>query len=190
MKLNLEKLEKQKKLALTLFGTMLTVIFLWYFGVHGLHEKQTRDSKKLDQLKREIVEQHCAILTEKNNREDAKAYVIFIDALEKEMPHGNSETWLVQELSGLAAQNKLLIANTIVQPINELSEFKFKDQPYKLEGLHLEFKGELNQIGRFLENLENSMPLMEVDDLSITAGSDLAPHIHNVSMRISMVTKS
>lgn len=181
--------EKQKKLILTLVGVVALISFFWYFGVHGLHKKQIRDSENLNQLKKEILEQHRAILLERNNHEDAKAHLTFIDTLEKQMPLGNTETWLVKELSGLAAQHKLQIANTIIQPVNELSEFKFKGQPYKLEALRFEFKGELNQIGKFLETVENDESLMEVDELSITAGSDLAPHIHNVSIRISMVTK-
>lgn len=187
MKLNPEK---QKKLLMVAMYMILGIFCFWYFGVQGLHSKQMRDSAELASLNDQIAKQTQLIRKEKMDRETAKSYQVYIDSLATQMPKGNTETWLVKELSELAAHYKIQLANTLMQPIDELSDFKFKGLPYKLEGFRFEFKGELNQIGKFLEDLENNIPLMEVDDISITAGSDLAPHIHSVSMRVAMVTKS
>ena len=182
--------EKQKKFVLTFLVMALAVAAIYFLVIQGLTIKQKADTAELKHLRQEIVNKKKEIQTEKNDRESAKQYQAFIAASESEMPKGNIETWLVKELSEIAIRQKLELSNTIIQPIRELSDFKFKDQPYRLEGVHFEFQGDFNQIGKFLEDIENNRPLMEVDDLTITAGSARAPYIHTVSMRVSMVTKS
>ncbi len=182
--------EKQKHLALTLLVVVTVMIGLWYFAINGQKVAEKRNKKTLVQLKEKVEKYEKDIRKEKNDRDQAKSYQAMIDQYEGQMPpKGNPETWLVKTLSDLATQQKIQILNTTIQPISELSDFKFKKQPYKLVGFRFEFNGEFNQIGKFLENLENNIPLMEVDDLSITSGSPSARHIHTVAIRVSMVTK-
>lgn len=182
--------EKQKNLILAILVVVGTAFGLWYFLVNGLTEKEKKDTKENIKLEADIKKTEETIAKEKSDREEAKVYQAYIEASEKQMPKGNPETWLVTILSEFAAQQKLQLAGTTIQPVTEISDFKFKEQPYKLVGFRFEFKGDLNQIGRFLQEIENKLPLMEVDDFSINAGSDVAPYVHTVSMRISMVTRS
>lgn len=181
--------EKQKSWILTIVVMTLLIVVTWYFAVQGLQKKQTRDTKESIRLEGEAKNRQIQILTETNNREQAKSFQNYIMLQEEQMPKANPDTWLVRELSELAGKHKFQINNTTLQEIKELSDFKFKDQPYKLVGLRFDFKGDYNQIGSFLQDLENNLPLMEVDDLSITSGSEAGPHIHTVTMRVSMVIK-
>ena len=182
--------EKQKNLACAVLGVVIVIFGFWYLGIQGLHAKQKRDIKEVARLKEENIKQQQAIQKEKRDRETAVSYRVYIASLENQMPKGNKETWLVKELSDLAVRHNLQLSNTMVQPLTEQSNLKFKGHPYKLEGFRFLFNGELNQIGKFLEDMENNIPLMEVDELAITAGSALAPHVHTVSISISMVVKS
>ena len=183
--------EKQRKFLIALVSVVGLSFSLYYFGIYlFLAQKQVRDKKALSKLVEDVKQKQTAILTEKNNRTNAKIYQAYIADAEEQMPKGNTETWLVKVLSDYAQKHKISLTNTTLTPMNEFSDFRFKDQPYKLVGFQFSFKAEFNDIGKFIEDLENSMPLLEVDDLTIIAGSEIAPHVHTVSMRISMVTKT
>jgi Tfp pilus assembly protein PilO len=182
--------EKQKKFLLTLIIVVGVAAGLWFFVITYLRTKDHKDTKALAQLKQDTKNRRDDISKERRNRQMAQSYVSYIANAEKQMPQGVAETWLVQQLGEIAGKHEISISNTAVQSIKPWSEFKFKDQPYQLVGFRFELKGEFNQIGKFLEDIENNVPLMEVDDISITAGSDISPHVHTVSIRVSMVTKS
>jgi len=183
--------EKQKNLILTAVVTATVIGGLWFLGIQGLKKKQVNDNKKLAKLQVDVKARSDAIQKEIDSRAQASAYQAFLVSFEEKMPRGNPpDTWLVKELGALAKRHHLELLNTALQPIKELSDFKFKDQPYQLVGFHFEFKGELSQIGKFLETIENSMPMVEVDEIHIISGSEVAPHIHTVDMRIAIITKS
>ncbi len=183
--------EKQKSLALAVVVTIVAIGGLWFFGIQGLKKKQVNDNKKLGKLQVDVKTRSDAIQKEIDSRAQAKSYQAFLVSVEEKMPRGNPpDTWLVKELGALAKRHNLELLNTALQPTKELSDFKFKDQPYQLVGFHFEFKGELNQIGKFLETIENGMPMVEVDEIHIISGSEIAPHTHTVDMRISIITKS
>jgi Tfp pilus assembly protein PilO len=181
--------EKQKAFALTLLIVVACVGATWYFLIQGLQKNNRVNDATLKRLNGEIDKLKKEISTEESNRAQAKSFQTFINHYEEQMPKGNAETWLVKKLTDMALKHKLSISNTTVQPLKDLSESKFAGKNYELIGFRFEFEAEFNHIGEFIEDLENSMPLLEVDDLTITTGSNKAPHIHTVSMRISMVTK-
>jgi Tfp pilus assembly protein PilO len=182
--------EKQKKFALTLLVTLGVICGTWFFLIQGLQNKKVSNTKALEENRTKIDALKAEIEKEKKDKAQEVIYDKYIKDLEEKMPpKGNPETWLIQKITDTASKQKLQISNTTVEPIAELSEYRFKDQPYKLVGFRFSFKGEYNQIGKFFEDLENSNPLMEVDDLMIEAGSEIAPHVHSVKMRLSMVTK-
>lgn len=182
--------EKQKNLILTVMLTVIVIVGSYYFGPRQLYSNKIRDSKMLKDLIDKVKTQEQVIAKEKRDSETAKAYQAYIIDCEEKMPKGNTETWLLTELNGLAERHHLKLANTVIRNVSDLSDFKFKDLFHKLVGYHFEFKGEFNQIGKFLRDLENQKLLMEIDEISITSGSDVAPHVHTVAMRVLMVTKS
>jgi Tfp pilus assembly protein PilO len=181
--------EKQKAFALTFLIVLACVGATWYFLIQGLQKNNRVNDAKLKRLDGEIAQLKKEISTEESNRAQAKSFQLFIQQYEEQMPKGNAETWLVKKLTDMALKHNISISNTNVQLVKELSEHKFGGKNYELIGFRFEFEAEFNKIGKFIEDLENSMPLLEVDELTITAGSNKAPHIHTVSMRISMVTK-
>lgn len=182
--------EKRDRFILTILLMVGLVYGVWYLGIKKQAEKEGRDIRERDRLAQEIKDTETKIKRENNNRENAKAFQNYIAATEEKMPKGNVETWIVKELSDLAAKHNLVLQNTVLQPVKDLSEYKMKNQPYQLEGYHLDFKGEFNQIGTFIQDIENEMPMVEVNDISVTAGSDTAPYIHTVSMSVCVVKKT
>ena len=183
--------EKQKKWAMTIVVMGGIIFAVWFFVIQKLQIKEKFEIKESQRLETEAKNRQASILTENKSREQAKLSQEYILVQEVNMPKGNAETWLVKALSDLASKHDdIKITNATLQELKDLSEFRFKDQPYKMVGLQFEFKGDYNQIGTFLRDLENNMPLMEVDTLSITAGSESGPHMHAVTLRVSMVIKS
>jgi hypothetical protein len=181
--------QKQKQFILTLAITVGAAVATWYFLIKYLTQKRDAGEKELKTMTEKVKTLSDTITQEIENRSVAKDYQKFIGDAEDLMPKGSTETWLLKEINKLAAQHKINISNSALQEVKELSDFKFAGQPYKLAGLRFEFKADLNQIGKFIADIENNRQLMEVDDLSITSGSELGPDFHTVSMRISMVTK-
>ena len=185
--------EKQKHLAITLAVVVGLNFAAYWFGIRGLDGKQTSDNNKAMALEALIKKSTGEIATEKDNREKAKIFKDYIASIEDQLPKGNVETWLLKELEQITKLQKVEASSpTFPAPpdpgIVDLSNFRFKDQPYKLVSMRFGFTGELNEIGRFLEYIENNKPLMEVNDISITPGSSQGPHMHNVIMQLSMVT--
>ena len=181
--------EKQKNLILTIMVVAIAIGSLWWFLIHGLEKMGKTNAQNLKKLKEKVDNQQKEIDKEIADRNASESYKTFIAQQEQQMPTNNTETWLFKEISVLAERHKLSVVNTALESFPDLSDFKFKGQPYKLAGFKFSFKGELNQIGSFLRDLENNKPLAEVYEITITAGSDVAPHIHTVDVRISMVTK-
>jgi len=181
--------EKQQHLILTILLTVGAIYGVWYFGIKMQAAKEATDTNEKNTLATQIQDIQKKILIERNNREQAKSFQAYIITAETKMPTGNVETWLVKELSDIASRHQLTLLNTALLPIKSLSDFKFKNQPYQLEGFHLDFKGEFNQIGSFIKDVENSMPMIEVNDISITSGSEIAPYMHSASMSLCIVRK-
>jgi Tfp pilus assembly protein PilO len=182
--------EKRNQLVLTALLCAGAVYATFEFGIKGLQKKHQKEAMKRDELAQTIRKTQSAIRVELQNREEAKAYNAFIESAENQMPKGNPETWLVQELTGIASTHQLQIQNTTLQSLSEINEIKFRDQPYRIQGFRFELKGELDQIGLFLQEMEQKHGLIEVDEITITAGSDIAPHVHSVAVRIGIVTKA
>lgn len=181
--------EKVRQFVLTLVLVLGALGAIWYFLVQGLIAKREKDEREKENLGTKAAEQQKAIDTEIRNRATAQAYKEFIASCEKQIPHENVETWLVREISSVATRHGLQIANTTMQSPREGSDYKFRNQPYRLEGFVFDLEGEYNQIGRFLEDLENSMPLAEVDEMEFAAGTGSARHIHKASVRLTMVMR-
>ncbi len=182
--------QKQKAFALTLLLVVAGLFAFGYLVVKGMADKRDRDTAEVEQLQGKVAEKVKAIETEKQNRERAKTYQSFIANYEEQMPKGNVETWLVKQISELAIVHRVQIANTALQNIPEISDFRFHNQPYHMQGFQFDFHGEFLQIGQFLNDLENKMPLVEVENLTITAGAGGEKYLHGVQVTISMVVKS
>jgi hypothetical protein len=183
--------EKKQKFLLTLIVVIGVVYGVYYLLISmGFQKQKVENQKTLTTTKDAVSKFKKQIDTEKSNRVKAKSYQAYIPACEAGMPKGSSEeTWLLKTLSELAHEFKIKIMDTKVEPMDELSAIKFPSQPYELIGFRFKFTGEYDQIGEFIEYLENNMPLLEVDSISIDSGSEAAVFIHSVSLRISMVIK-
>lgn len=181
--------EKQKTFALTFLIVLVCLAAIWYFLIQGLQRNNHVNDAKLRELNEEIDRLNKEISVEENNRIQAKSFQAFVNYYEGQMPKGNAETWLVKKLTEMALKHKLSISNTTVQPLKEFSDYKFGGKNYELIGFRFDFEAEFNHLGEFIEDIENSMPLLEIHELKIAAGSSKAPHIHTVSIQISMVTK-
>ena len=184
--------EKQKHLVMAIVIVVVVNYVAWNFLVQGQRSREVRDRKEIERLTGEVKKTEQTIQKEKNDREQAKAYQAYVAISEEKMVKGNAETWMLKTLSDMARAHGIDITNAVVQDsqVKELGDYKFKGQPYKLVGFWFEFKGDFNQIGKFLMDMENTLPFMEVDELSISTGSKQAPYIHSVSLRVSMVTKT
>jgi Tfp pilus assembly protein PilO len=185
--------EKKQNLMLTIILTIGMIYGAWYLGVETQGTKEKRDTNERDRLADEIKKTENANLREKNNREQAKVFQNYIHVAEEKMPKGTVDAWLLKELSDIAARHNVTLGNSILQPVRELGDFKMKGQPYVLEGFHIDFKGEFNQIGSFIQEMENSMPMVEIHDISITSGSVVSgsevAYIHSASMTICVVVR-
>ncbi|MCC7519911.1 MAG: type 4a pilus biogenesis protein PilO [Verrucomicrobiae bacterium] len=184
MKLSQEKL---RQFVLTLILALGILGAIWHFIVQGLIAQREKNEQEKERLAAQIAERKKAYDTEIHNRDAAKVYQDFIAQWEKRLPRENVETWFVREISEVAVRHKLQVANTAMQPPREGSDAKFNNQPYRLVGFRFELDGEYNQIGRFLEDLENSLPLIEVDDLEFSAGTGVVRHIHKAALHLTMI---
>src|SRR3989338_3008093 len=114
--------EKQKKLVLTVVLTVIAMVGSYYFGPRQLYRNKIRDLKTLKNLIDQVKTQEQIIAKEKRDSETAKAYQTYIIDCEEKMPKGNTETWLLTELNGLAERHHLKLANTVIRNVSDLSD--------------------------------------------------------------------
>lgn len=185
--------EKQKKLAIVVAAFALASGLLYFFLIRGLQAVKEGKEKEVSTLEEKIKKQEAELLREKNNKAAAADHQVAIKGyVEKMPPRGsNVETWLNNYFTTMADHQtpKITISTTPIEQLRDATSFRFSGLPYSIVSFRFTFRAEFEQIGRFLEEIENGNPLMEVDDVTITSGSDV-PHIHTVAVKVSMVTQN
>lgn len=182
--------EKRKTLILVIILGFLVLGITYYFGFRWISEQRARTEQKeheltdkLDKAKKTIelgsvAEKKISVIEEK------------LKPIREQMPPEQAETWLAREMDALAIRHHLkLKGSRLSDPdpfaIDEIKAFKH----FGLVGYAFSVHGNYFELGEFLADLEGSHPLMVVENIGINAGAGGAPNIHEMTVKVDMITK-
>ena len=175
--------EKGKKFILILLGALILiggVALVYDYDQWTAHEA---NQAKIDALNKEILNARRLALTVAQTAEIRVKMQHFIDSHESTMVSGDQFAWVIREISQLAESQGM--GNVITQPgVIVPHPRKPMRQSYVT---HLEFTGDYDQIGAFIQALENHFPEAEIRSLNIVATE--IPAVHRAAVELALLIR-
>jgi len=175
--------DRGKQLMLLVFGALiLNGAVVWFYDLAQWASYQANQAKT-EGLKTDILAARRLAFTVAQTAVVRGKMQQFIEAHEATMVGGDQFAWVIREISQLAESQP--VANVIIQP-GAVAPHSRKPirQCYVT---HLEFTGDYDQIGTFIQTLENHFPEGEIRSLNI--GATDAPTIHRVTLDLALLIR-
>ena len=182
----LRTLPKEKLQRIVLVGTMalIGVVMAWFLYGHKQWVVLNVNRVDIAKLKGDVAKanqsaQAMAQITPLRGKIEA-----FVEAQRATMVSGDQFAWVVREIALLAGSQP--VRDITMRPGAVLHHPR-KDR-YELYVTRIEFVGSYDQIGAFVQELENKFPEAEVRSLDI-AGSDNAEARHRAAIDLALVVR-
>ena len=176
--------EKGKQVVLFCLGAMIVIGGVaWYYdyGQWAIHQGYVA---RCDELKANIQEARRLAMTVAQTAAMRTQMQRFLDAQEASMVSGDQFVWVIREISQLAESQP--VANVTTQPGSLVPHARKLTRQWYVT--RLEFTGEYDQVGKFVQELENHFPEGEVRSLTIVSSVD-APTIHRVALDLALLVR-
>jgi len=155
---------KQQKLALVCILTLIAVIGVIEFYVLQNMKALADTRDKIAKLNDEIRQAERKAFDAKQDLAHRTEVKTFVETQRATMVSGDPFAWVVREISLMAKHHPVRI-DGIHPGEMAASGGKLKGQVYRT---HLDIVGTYDQIGVFIQDLENRFPLAEVQAVSIS----------------------
>lgn len=146
-------------------GMYLTYLSPSMNEVQVLNIKKSRQVNILSTAK-QLANKRDAISTDYNNISGSD-----IDKLNKIIPESFSSVLFINDISGMAGKSALTIKEFKVdEPKTEIRDailIKSKGETYKTTTIKLKLRGQYSQFVKFVSDLESSLRLVDIEQLSI-----------------------
>jgi Tfp pilus assembly protein PilO len=182
--------EKKKQLIFAIMAGILVLGCAYYFGFRLIDGARDQTDKRAKELKAKVEKMKKTIEDGEAAQKKIEALQEKIKPLEESMPPEQAETWLARATDTIAKRHflKLKSLRLIDSDPFVLEEFKGCSH-YGVAGYAFSVQGTYFKLGEFLADLEGSHPLMVVESISISSGAGGALHVHEMAVKISMVTQ-
>ena len=167
--LNTEKGKQFILLAIAALGVIGGVAWYYDYSQWTIHQACLAKTAK---LKSDIATAQQLALTVAQTAEMRVEMQHFVNAHEATMVSGDQFAWVIREISQLAESQP--VGNVVTQPGNVIPHAR--KSAYSWYVTHLEFSGDYDQIGQFIQLLENHFPEAEIRTLTISATDVVASH--------------
>ncbi|MCS7048720.1 MAG: type 4a pilus biogenesis protein PilO [Verrucomicrobiae bacterium] len=172
----LEQLPKERlqKIILTLIMSLIAVVLVTQFYVlsNWSAYQKARGEERALQAKIEDAEQQGRQLAQ--NKELRERVAAYLSVHRAGMIRDDPFAWVVREITLFAKDQPVTV--TAVRPGGRgtlSSKTKFVTYAARIE-----VSGRYDELGQFVQNLENRFPTIEVRQLSLSAGAEGAPPHH------------
>ncbi len=181
--------EKKKTLALVVIVGLTVLIVSYYFGFRWINEARDQTDKKEHAFSEKAGMMNKTIEDGKVAQKKIELFEMRLKPVRDQMPPERAETWLARTMDAVATRHQLkLKGSRLSDPdaimLGEVKAFKH----FGLVGYVFNVQGNYFQLGEFLADLEGAHPLLVVESMTINAGAGGAPNIHDMAVKINMVT--
>ena len=182
--------EKKRTLILVIVCGLMVLASSYYFGFRWINEARGESEKREVTLAENIEKMNKTIDDGAAAEKKIQMIGAKLKPVREQMPPEQAETWIARAIDTVATRHKLkLKGSRLVDPdpfaIDEVKVF----QHFGLVGYAFSIQGTYFQLGEFLADLEGTLSLMVVEHISINAGAGGAPNIHEMSVKVDMVTQ-
>jgi Tfp pilus assembly protein PilO len=182
--------EKKRRLILVIAMGFMVLVVSYYFGFRWISEARAKTAQKEVTLTEQAEKMKKTI--EEGKIADKKLEVIEIKLkpVNDQMPPEQAETWLARAMDTVATRHSLkLKGSRLADPdpavLDEAKTFKH----FGIVGYAFNVQGTYFKLGEFLADLEGAHPLMVIESMNIQAGAGGATNIHEMSLKVDMVTR-
>jgi Tfp pilus assembly protein PilO len=182
----LRALPKEKLQRIVLVGMMALIgmVMAWFLYGHKQWVALNVNRASIVKLKEDIAkakQSAQAMAQTMSHREEMQK---FVEAQRATMVSGDSFAWVVREIAQLAGSQP--VRDITMRPGGVLQHPR-KDR-YELYVTRIEFVGSYDQIGAFMQELENKFPEAEIRFMDIT-GSDNAEVGHRAAIDLALIER-
>lgn len=182
------KIEQDKNILVLIIIIAITILYL---DLSFVLKSQLRAIKsttpEIKSLRQDIINLNSDLIEMQTQRPKTG----FTDLEVKRLASRTEVSWIIEEISRLANQQKVKIF--YITPVRSLSAKKTSSgssldkQPFVL--LDLELSGGYHQLRRFIEDLEEHSVLFEIEELDIV-GNNNDPFKHKINLKIKVLFSS
>ena len=145
---------------------IIIALLAGYIGYHGIYLPTQRQVKRLDtQLAEAKATQEL--------RERVAGSVNRFEQLRKQLPQDASTEWLLREVTKRAQEEGIQLQSILPQDRRDLRDASELS-------VHLQLSTSYHQLGKFVSALEQSTPLIWIEECTITKGAQELPQIRLV----------
>jgi Tfp pilus assembly protein PilO len=181
--------EKKRTLILVIIMGFMVLAASYYFGFRWINEAREQTGRKEVTLTDTVEKMKKTIEDGKIADKKLEAIEAKLKPVSDQMPPEQAETWLARAMDTVATRHELkLKGSRLSDPdpvvIDEARAFKH----FGIVGYAFSVQGTYFKLGEFLADLEGAHPLMVIENMNIVAGAGGATNIHEMSLKVDMVT--
>ena len=175
--------DKGKQFILLVLGTLVLNGAVAWFYDYDQWTAQGANQAKIEELKTDISSARRLAFTVAQTAGVRAKMQQFIEAHEATMVNGDQFAWVIREISQIAESQPVI--DVVTQPGTVVPHSRKPMRQCYVT--HLEFAGDYDQIGTFIQVLENHFPEGEIRTLNIMATE--APAIHRVTLDLALLIR-
>ena len=182
----LRTLPKEKLQRIVLVGTMALVgmVMAWFLYGHKQWIALNVNRANIVKLKEDIAKAKQSVQAMAQTMPLREKIQALVEAQRATMVSGDPYAWVVREITALAGSQPV---RDVTTRSGSVLHHPRKDR-YELYVTHIEFAGTYDQIGAFVQELENKFPEAEIRSLDI-AGSDSAEAGHRAAIDLALMVR-
>jgi len=172
-----------KKLVLLSLGALIVIGGVTWFYDHNQWTIHQESQAQISALKHAITAAQQLALTMPQAAVLRVKLDQFVDAQEATMVSGDQFAWVIREISQLAESQP--VSHVTTQPGATIQHARKAARQWYVT--RLEFVGDYDQIGMFVQELENHFPEAEIRSLTIMATE--APALHRATLDLALLVR-
>ena len=183
----LRALPKDKLQRIVLVGTMALIgmVMAWFLYGHKQWVVLNANRADIARLTEDVGKARQSVQAMAQTMPQRGKIQAFVEAQRATMVSGDQFAWVVREIALLAGSQP--VRDITMRPGGGVLHHPRKDR-YELYVTRIEFAGSYDQIGAFVQELENKFPEAEVRSLDI-AGADSAEAGHRAAVDLAFVVR-
>jgi len=159
--------DKQQKLVIVGFATVLVLAGLWYALLAPQHGKLVEIAKKTAEAETKLADGVRLTATAQAAEADLERVSTKLKAIESSMPSGDMYAWFIQTIERFRLPYRVDLpqkSKEVMGEVGLLPKFPYRAATFTVRG-----GAYFHDFGKFLSDFENTFPYMRVQNLELEA---------------------
>ena len=186
LKLNINKLSKEKSQLLVLYFLVVVILLAsyFYFFLQPKIRMLQETLPKVNRIQKALAEADRLIANTVSLKEEIATLKEEVGCYESQLPTEKEIPVILDHLSELSSQEKVTIVSIKELGVRQDPEAEGEEQVYHEIPIAIEMKSGYHQLSKFVNQIENSDRLMKINDVEIKSDLENLSE-HNIQIVIS-----